>query len=134
MSEKSHKRKRSIQDTPVDLTKMQLAKHRLVALQEELAGVQETEGAMEEVMRHVDALVSILGTGEELVSVVLVSSTRFAAQLLMYLHILAFPSLRYPDLENMGVKINKLRFQRSLPGAETSKRRRNSDLFEVLHE
>ena len=104
MSEKSHKRKRSIQDTPVDLTKMQLAKHRLVALQEELAGVQETEGAMEEVMRHVDALVSILGTGEELVSVELVSSTRFAARLLMYLQKLLFLSLQDSDLVNMGVK------------------------------
>ncbi|KAJ8455199.1 hypothetical protein ONZ51_g12578 [Trametes cubensis] len=101
MSEKSHKRKRSIQDTPVDLTKMQLAKRHLVALQEELAGVQETEETMEEAMRLVDALASILGTAKKLK--------------------LSFSSLQDSDLVNMGVKRNVLLFKDPLPGAQTSK-------------
>lgn len=70
MSEKSYKRKRSIQDTPVDLTKMQLVRQRLAALQEELAGIEETEEEMEEVTRHVEALQYILGTAKKLVSIV----------------------------------------------------------------
>ncbi|KAF8313735.1 hypothetical protein F5887DRAFT_1151878 [Amanita rubescens] len=52
----TQKRKRSIQDTPVDLTKMQLTRQRLSALQEELSGIEETETEMEEIMKHVDAL------------------------------------------------------------------------------
>jgi hypothetical protein len=59
---KSHKRKRSIHDTPVDLTKMQLARQRLSALQEELRGIEETEAEMAEIMIHVNALQGILGS------------------------------------------------------------------------
>ena len=70
MSEKSHKRKRSIQDTPVDLTKMQLARQQLTALQQELAGIQETEKEMEELMTHLDALQEILGTAKKRVNIV----------------------------------------------------------------
>lgn len=67
-TQKGHKRKRSIQDTPVDLTKMQLARQRLSALQEELSGIEETETEMEEIMKHVDALQGILGSTKKLVS------------------------------------------------------------------
>lgn len=67
-TQKGHKRKRSIQDTPVDLTKMQLARQRLSALQEELSGIEETETEMEEIMKHVDALQGILGSAKKLVS------------------------------------------------------------------
>lgn len=63
-----HKRKRSIQDTPADLTKMQLARQRLSVLQEELSGIEETEKEMEEIMKHVDALESILSSTKRLVS------------------------------------------------------------------
>ncbi|KAH9956607.1 hypothetical protein BC827DRAFT_1270800 [Russula dissimulans] len=63
---KSQKRKRSVHDTPVDLTKMQLARQRLSALQEELSGIEETEGEMGEIMRHVDALQDILGSTKKL--------------------------------------------------------------------
>ncbi|KAI0800013.1 hypothetical protein C8Q74DRAFT_1214075 [Fomes fomentarius] len=99
MSEKYHKRKRSNKDTPVDLTKMQLVRQGLAALQEELAGIKETEEEMEEVMKHVDALQYILGTAKRLK--------------------LPFSSLRYPDLDKMGVKRNKLRFNSPPPDAET---------------
>ena len=63
----SHKRKRSLHDAPVDLTKMQLAKQRLRALQEELGGIEETTDEMEQIMTHVDALQVILGTTKKLV-------------------------------------------------------------------
>lgn len=68
-TQKSHKRKRSIQDTPVDPTKMQLARRRLSALQEEsVSGIEETKTEMEEIMKHVDALQGILGSAKKLVS------------------------------------------------------------------
>jgi hypothetical protein len=65
---KSQKRKRSVHDTPVDLTKMQLARQRLSALQEELRGIEETEAEMAGIMEHVDALQDILGSTKKLVS------------------------------------------------------------------
>ena len=63
---KSHNRKRNIHDTPVDLTKMQLAIQQLSALQEELRDIEETEAA--EIMEHVDALQAIFGSTKKLVS------------------------------------------------------------------
>ncbi|KAI6011276.1 hypothetical protein PISMIDRAFT_690142 [Pisolithus microcarpus 441] len=63
---RSHKRKRSIRDTPADLTKMQLARQRLSALQEELRGIEETGVEMAEIMEHVDTLQSILGSTKKL--------------------------------------------------------------------
>jgi predicted component of type VI protein secretion system len=53
---------------PVDLTKMRLARQGLTALQEELAGIEETEHEMEEVMKHVEALEYILGNAKNQVS------------------------------------------------------------------
>jgi hypothetical protein len=63
----SHKRKRSLHDVPVDLTKMHLAQQRLRALQEELGGIEETTDEMEQIMTHVDALQDILHTTKKLV-------------------------------------------------------------------
>ena len=60
MASKGHKRKHSIQDTPVDLSKMKMAMNHLVSLKEELDGIQETEGEMDAVMEHVHALEKIL--------------------------------------------------------------------------
>ena len=65
MSGKGHKRKRSIQDTPVDLNKMKMALNHLSSLKEELDGIQETEGEMEAVMEHVHALQKILETAKK---------------------------------------------------------------------
>jgi hypothetical protein len=65
---KSRKRKRSIHDTAVDQTKMQLAIQQLSALQEEFSGIEETEAEMAEIMKHVDALQGILGSTKKLVS------------------------------------------------------------------
>lgn len=62
---KGHKRKRSIHDTPVDLTRMQLAWR---ALQEELSGIEETEAEMAEITTHVDALQGIPRSTRKLVS------------------------------------------------------------------
>jgi hypothetical protein len=61
---KSHKRKR------INLTKMQLARQQLSALQEELRGIEETEAEIAEirVMEHVNALQGILGSTKKLVS------------------------------------------------------------------
>ena len=55
-------------DTPVDLTKMQLARQRLSVLQEELRDIEETEAEMAEIMKHVDALQGILGSTKKRVS------------------------------------------------------------------
>lgn len=68
MSTKGRKRKRSINDTPIDLTKMQTARQHLLALQEESEGIEETELEMAKIMCHVDALQDILGSSKKLVS------------------------------------------------------------------
>ena len=60
MATKDHKHKRSIEDTPLDLSKMKIAMKHLVSIKEELDGIQETEGEMEAVMKHVQALEKIL--------------------------------------------------------------------------
>jgi hypothetical protein len=68
-----HKRKRSLHDAPVDLSKMQLAKQRLQALQEELSGIEETTEEMNQIMTHVDALQDILDTTKKPVRAVFTS-------------------------------------------------------------
>jgi hypothetical protein len=65
---KSHKHKRSIHDTSIDLTKMQLERQQLLALQKELRGIEETEAGMVEVMKHIDALQDILVSTKKFVS------------------------------------------------------------------
>lgn len=65
MSTKGHKRKRSIQDTSVDLNKMKMAMNHLISLKEELDGIQETEGEMEVVIEHVHALQKILESAKK---------------------------------------------------------------------
>ncbi|TFY77811.1 hypothetical protein EWM64_g6200 [Hericium alpestre] len=60
-----HKRKRILQDSPVDLTKMRMAMNRLGALEEELEGIEETEEELKALMLHVDAPEAILGTAKK---------------------------------------------------------------------
>ncbi|PPQ74684.1 hypothetical protein CVT26_007667 [Gymnopilus dilepis] len=55
-----HKRKRSIQDTPINVNRIQSAMHRVSVLKEELAGIKETEVDVEAMMQHVSALEQIL--------------------------------------------------------------------------
>ena len=106
MSTLGHKRKRSLQDSPVDLTTMQVARKRLIALQEELSGIQETELEMEEIMKHVDALALILGTGKKLVSSIVIG---FISPVSDGLQKLSFSSVRRSDLTNMGLIRKPLR-------------------------
>lgn len=61
MSERSDKlRKRSLEDSPVDLSTMRMVLSRLEALTEELDGIQETEEELDIISEHVDALEHIL--------------------------------------------------------------------------
>jgi hypothetical protein len=60
MSERGHKRKRSLQDSPIDLSKMRMALNRLEALKEELDGIEETEEELHTISDHVLALENIL--------------------------------------------------------------------------
>ena len=60
MEERQHKRKRSLQDSTVDLGKMAAAKSRVEALKEELEGIDETAGTMLIIMEHIEALEQIL--------------------------------------------------------------------------
>ena len=55
---KVHKRKRSIQDAPIN--KIRSAMHHMAVLKEELAGIEETEVEVEAMMEHVSALEGIL--------------------------------------------------------------------------
>ncbi|KDQ55015.1 hypothetical protein JAAARDRAFT_134414 [Jaapia argillacea MUCL 33604] len=60
-----HKRKRSLQESTVDLTKMTMALQRLNSLKEELDGIEETEQEMGAVMEHVEALEEILNIAKK---------------------------------------------------------------------
>lgn len=60
MSETSHKRKRSLQDSTIDMSKVRMTLNRLDALKEELDGIEETEGEVENITRHVATLEEIL--------------------------------------------------------------------------
>ncbi|TFY52650.1 hypothetical protein EVG20_g10461 [Dentipellis fragilis] len=55
-----HRRKRSLQESHVDLSKTNTALYRLRQLQAELEGIEETEAEMAAVMKHVNALEDIL--------------------------------------------------------------------------
>lgn len=55
-----HKGKRSIQDTPIDVSRMRRLTSQLEALREELQGVDETEAEMAEVIKHVNLLETLL--------------------------------------------------------------------------
>lgn len=63
-SSKTHKRKRSLQDTPVDLSKLRQASLRLRELKKELDDIEETEGVLAAIMEHVAALEDILRTAK----------------------------------------------------------------------
>ncbi|SRR6266550_4845511 len=63
MPERTHKRKRSLQDSTVDLSKMRMAVNRLEALKEELDGIEETEEELRTISEHVTALEDILVKG-----------------------------------------------------------------------
>jgi hypothetical protein len=59
MSERTHRRKRSLQDSTVNLSKMRMALNRLDALKEELDGIEETEEELH-ISEHFLALENIL--------------------------------------------------------------------------
>ena len=62
-----HKRKRVIQDTPVDLSKMRVAMELLDSLEEELSGIKETEVEMDALMEHAKSLQNILENAKKTV-------------------------------------------------------------------
>ncbi|KAF8868295.1 hypothetical protein CPB85DRAFT_1365403, partial [Mucidula mucida] len=59
------RRKRNVYDSPIGLTKMQLARQQLLALRNELFGIEETAEEMSQIMDHVNALQDILSTAKE---------------------------------------------------------------------
>ena len=63
----SHKRKHSLQDIPVDLTKIQEAKEKLKALQEQISDIDETSDEMRQIMMHFNVLEGLLSTAKETV-------------------------------------------------------------------
>ncbi|KAJ7715910.1 hypothetical protein DFH07DRAFT_862573 [Mycena maculata] len=88
---KGHKRKRSLQDSPVDLTVMQKARSCLLSLQEELEGIEETAGEISAIMAQVEVLQRILGTAKK--------------------PKLSFSSVSKSDLKNVGIERKFLQIQ-----------------------
>ncbi|SJL03466.1 uncharacterized protein ARMOST_06822 [Armillaria ostoyae] len=88
MSSSTHERKRSLQDSPVNLTKMQMARTHLRALEEELRGIEETEEEIQQIMSHTDALEAILGATKKVK--------------------ISFSAVSATDLSNMGVERKRL--------------------------
>ncbi|PBK99156.1 hypothetical protein ARMGADRAFT_491963 [Armillaria gallica] len=83
-----HERKRGLQDSPVNLAKMQMARTHLRALEEELRGIEETEEEIQQIMSHADALEDILGATKKLK--------------------ISFSAVSATDLSNMGVERKRL--------------------------
>jgi len=50
----------SLQDSPIDLSKMRMALNRLESLKQELDGIEETEEELHTILDHVLALENIL--------------------------------------------------------------------------
>ncbi|KAF8189256.1 hypothetical protein K438DRAFT_1676943 [Mycena galopus ATCC 62051] len=79
-----HKRKRSLDDDPVDVSKLHRLKQHMALLREELEGIEETEGELDTVMKHIGNLETILAD---------VKKPRYS-----------FSSLTKKTLELLGVK------------------------------
>lgn len=60
MAERVHKRKRSLEDSIVNLSKMRMALNCLETLKEELDGIEETQAEIKEIWQHVRTLEVIL--------------------------------------------------------------------------
>ncbi|KAJ7506985.1 hypothetical protein B0H11DRAFT_1969712 [Mycena galericulata] len=90
-SGKGQKRKRSLEDSPVDLTVMKKARSCLLSLQQELEGIEETAGEITAIMEQVEVLQGILGTTQK--------------------PILAFSSVSKSDLKNLGIDHKFLQIQ-----------------------
>lgn len=108
-TQKNHKRKRSIQDTPVEPTKMQLARRRLSALQEELSGIEETKtenrnGGDHEARRCVTGYSWQCQEARELNRKILVSLVSRTHQKI------SFSSVQRSDLSSMGLERKPFRF------------------------
>jgi hypothetical protein len=110
-STRNHKRKRSLQDSPVDLTKMKMAMQRVRALKEELAGIEETEGEVEALMTHVNSLEEILRSAKKPVCgfLLVVGYEGIIANTAVYQRI-SFSSVSREDLLNLGVARQRLVF------------------------
>lgn len=67
MSERPRKRKRSLQDSTVDMSKIRMALNHLETLKEELDGIEETEEELRAISKHVTALEDILKGAKKLV-------------------------------------------------------------------
>ena len=65
VSEMRHKRKGSLQDSPVDMSQMRMVSNCLDALKEELDGIKEMEGEAEKITVYVEALGEILKGSEK---------------------------------------------------------------------
>lgn len=71
MVESMFKRKRSLQDTPIDSSKIRHAREYLEKLKEELDGIEETEETMNDVMDCMQDLEQILTRSKKQVSIIL---------------------------------------------------------------
>ncbi|KAJ7740220.1 hypothetical protein DFH07DRAFT_965404 [Mycena maculata] len=56
MSQRQHKRKRSLDEDPVDVGKLYRLKQHVALLREELEGIEETEGELDTIMAHISNL------------------------------------------------------------------------------
>ena len=63
--ERTRKRKRSLQDTTVGLSKMRMMLNHLEDLKEELDGIEETEEELHTMQEHVLALENILKSAKK---------------------------------------------------------------------
>ena len=107
MPERGHKRKRSLQDAPIDLSKMRVALNLLDALKEDLDGIQETEGELDSISKHILALEDILKGAKKPVCPMSITS----CAILMMSQRVTFSTVKTEDLKRAGVVRKRLAFE-----------------------
>jgi hypothetical protein len=106
MSERTQKRKRSLQDSTVDLSKVRMALNRLEALKEELDGIEETEEELSIISEHLFALENIPVKGAK--KPVCRIFRCILSLLLMMLQRVTFSTVTSEDLKKAGVERKRL--------------------------
>jgi hypothetical protein len=107
MGDKKHKRKRSLQDDMVDLSKMAVVKEHFGYLKNELDGFRETYDDMESIMTHIQSLEAIL---QDVKKPVRISVITFI-QLISLFQRMSFSTFSKKEAKNLGISIRYLIFK-----------------------
>ncbi|KAJ7257463.1 hypothetical protein C8J57DRAFT_1074397 [Mycena rebaudengoi] len=115
-----HKRKRSLDDDPVDVGKLYRLKQHMALLREELEGIEETEGELDSVMKQIGNLETILADFEAgsrmLLDAVLLSMAKITSERNTDTSVAILPEMRLTTGDGIVVANPDTNFQAWLTG------------------